>query len=263
MEYTYIITGAIVGLIIGLTGVGGGSLMTPILILIFGISPIIAVGTDLLYAAITKCSGVFFYHKRNNVNWPIVSRLALGSLPSCSATLFYMQHYNISTDSYNEIITSTLSFMLILTAFVIIFKNSLATSLRYKIIPAYKNQQQFENLRFALTVISGIFLGIVVSISSVGAGAIGTAVLFILYPNYPAVKIIGTDLAHAVPLTAVAGLGHFSQQHVSLPLLSGLLIGGIPMVYLGSQLGKKLSDRVLRVIIATMLFSLGIKLALQ
>ncbi|HFD11677.1 MAG TPA: sulfite exporter TauE/SafE family protein [Crenotrichaceae bacterium] len=150
-----------------------------------------------------------------------------------------------------------------LTAFVIIFKNSLATSLRYKIIPAYKNQQQFENLRFALTVISGIFLGIVVSISSVGAGAIGTAVLFILYPNYPAVKIIGTDLAHAVPLTAVAGLGHFSQQHVSLPLLSGLLIGGIPMVYLGSQLGKKLSDRVLRVIIATMLFSLGIKLALQ
>lgn len=263
MEYTYIITGGLVGLIIGLTGVGGGSLMTPILIIVFGINPLLAVGTDLLYAAITKCSGVFFHHSRQNVNWSIVANLAAGSIPASLLTLFTLQHYNISTESYNLIISRTLSLMLILTALVIIFRNKLTTSLRLKAIKQNYNQQQSEHYRFVLTVISGIFLGIVVSISSVGAGAIGTAVLFILYPNYPAIKIIGTDLAHAVPLTAVAGLGHMSQQHVSVPLLLGLLIGGIPMVYFGSQLGKNLSDHILRTIVASMLFTLGLKLALQ
>lgn len=259
MEYTYVLTGGLVGLIIGLTGVGGGSLMTPILIIAFGINPIIAVGTDLLYAAITKCSGVFFHHKKQNVNWSIVKLLALGSIPSSLITHLIISYYDVSTESYNILITRILSVMLMLTAFVIWYKDRITQKMNVNmttdIEPTISRQ--------ALTIVSGVFLGIVVTISSVGAGALGTAILFLLYPNTPAIKIIGTDLAHAVPLTAIAGLGHLSQQHVSMPLLLGLLTGGIPMVYLGSQLGKKLSDQVLRAIIATMLFSLGLKLALH
>ncbi len=264
MEHTYIIAGGLVGLIIGLTGVGGGSLMTPALIIGFGINPVIAVGTDLLYAAITKSGGVIFHHYRKNVNWSIVLNLAAGSIPACLITLYSIQHFNISTESYNTIISRTLSVMLILTALVIVFKNQLSTSFfRVTQLSSSRTQEQTANIRFYLTIISGMFLGTVVSISSVGAGAIGTAILFTLYPKYPSIKIIGTDLAHAVPLTAVAGLGHLSQQHVSLPLLLGLLVGGIPMVYIGANLGKKLSDEVLRKIVAAMLFSLGVKLALQ
>jgi uncharacterized membrane protein YfcA len=263
MEYTYILTGGLVGLVIGLTGVGGGSLMTPILIIAFGINPVIAVGTDLLYAAITKCGGVIVHHSKQNVNWPIVRNLALGSIPACLLTLLIIRYYNISTESYNIIISKTLSLMLMLTALVILFKNRLLKKFKLKATVPISNPHQFDQLRIVLTVVSGIFLGIVVTISSVGAGALGTAILFILYPNLPAIKIIGTDLAHAVPLTAIAGLGHLSQQHVSLPLLLGLLAGGIPMVYIGSHLGKKLSDQILRAVIATMLFSLGLKLALH
>ncbi len=259
MEYTYILTGGLVGLIIGLTGVGGGSLMTPILIIAFGINPIIAVGTDLLYAAITKCSGVFFHHKKRNVNWSIVRLLALGSIPASLITHLIIGYYDVSTESYNILITKILSVMLMLTAYVILDKDRITQKMSVK--PSIGGQRIIT--RQALTIASGVFLGIVVTISSVGAGALGTAILFLLYPKTPAIKIIGTDLAHAVPLTAIAGLGHLSQQHVSMPLLLGLLAGGIPMVYLGSQLGKKLSDQVLRAIIATMLFSLGLKLALH
>jgi uncharacterized membrane protein YfcA len=149
--------------------------------------------------------------------------------------------------------------MLMLTAFVIWYKDRITQKMNVNMT----TDIQPTITRQALTIVSGVFLGIVVTISSVGAGALGTAILFLLYPNTPAIKIIGTDLAHAVPLTAIAGLGHLSQQHVSIPLLLGLLTGGIPMVYLGSQLGKKLSDQFLRAIIATMLFSLGLKLALH
>jgi uncharacterized membrane protein YfcA len=258
MEYTYILTGGLVGLVIGLTGVGGGSLMTPILIIGFGINPVIAVGTDLLYAAITKCSGVFFHHKKQNINWSIVKLLALGSIPASLLTHLIINYYDVSTESYNTLITRILSVMLMLTAFVILYKNRITNKIKGKMSV---NKQPIVS-RQALTIVSGIFLGIVVTISSVGAGALGTAILFLLYPKTPAIKIIGTDLAHAVPLTAVAGLGHLSQQHVSIPLLLGLLAGGIPMVYLGARLGKRLSDQMLRAIIATMLFSLGLKLAL-
>ena len=261
MEYTYILTGGLVGLVIGLTGVGGGSLMTPILIITFGINPVIAVGTDLLYAAITKCSGVFFHHKKQNVNWAIVRLLALGSIPASLITHLIIAYYDVSTESYNILITRILSIMLMLTALVILYKDRISQRMKNK-MSASKREQPIIS-RKALTIVSGIFLGIVVTISSVGAGALGTAILFLLYPKTPAIKIIGTDLAHAVPLTAIAGIGHLTQQHVSMPLLLGLLAGGIPMVYLGSQLGKKLSDQVLRAIIATMLFSLGLKLALH
>ncbi len=259
MEYTYVLTGGLVGLVIGLTGVGGGSLMTPILIIAFGINPIIAVGTDLLYAAITKCSGVFFHHKKQNVNWSIVRLLALGSIPSSLITHLIISYYDVSAESYNILITRILSVMLMLTAFVIWYKDRITQKMNVDMT----TDIQPPISRQALTIVSGVFLGIVVTISSVGAGALGTAILFLLYPNTPAIKIIGTDLAHAVPLTAIAGLGHLSQQHVSMPLLLGLLTGGIPMVYLGSQLGKRLSDQFLRAIIATMLFSLGLKLALH
>jgi uncharacterized membrane protein YfcA len=260
MEYTHILTGGLVGLVIGLTGVGGGSLMTPILIIGFSINPVIAVGTDLLYAAITKSGGVIVHHSKQNVDWSIVRNLALGSIPACLLTLFIIHNYSISTESYNIIISKTLSLMLMLTALVILFKNRLIKKLNIQTTTPASNHKHQKSLLLP-TLASGVFLGIVVTISSVGAGALGTAILFLLYPKLPAIKIIGTDLAHAVPLTAIAGLGHLSQQHVSFPLLFGLLTGGIPMVYIASHLGKNLPEKFLRGIIASMLFALGLKLA--
>jgi uncharacterized membrane protein YfcA len=263
MEYTYILTGGIVGFIIGLTGVGGGSLMTPILIIMFGINPVIAVGTDLLYASITKSSGVIFHFRQGNINWSVVKLLAAGSLPASLITLIVVNYLNISVESFNVIIKQTLSIMLILTAFVIIFKNQLRketdrSGQKNKSINLFLNKY-----RSLLTVFSGLFLGVVVTVSSVGAGALGTAILFLLYPELSALRIIASDLAHAVPLTALAGVGHLTQSHVNLELLAGLLLGGVPLVYLGSHLAKNLSETLLRTIMASMLLMLGIKLGVM
>lgn len=259
MELIYIAAGALVGLIIGLTGVGGGSLMTPILVLGFGISPAIAVGTDLLYAALTKCSGVFFHHKNKTVDWKVVLLLASGSMPCSILTIFALEHLRMTGFDYNHIIITTLGLMLVLTAFIIVIKNRLLSFIHARhgdnpLVNLVRNQ------RPAITVLSGCLLGVVVTLSSVGAGAIGSAILFLLYPRKRPINIVGTDLAHAVPLTAIAGFGHLHFGSVDMGLLLGLLAGGIPAIYLGSLLGKKLPDKILRPLIAVLLFSMGAKL---
>ncbi len=262
MELFHIAAGALVGLIIGLTGVGGGSLMTPILVLGFGIPPTIAVGTDLLYAALTKCSGVFFHHRNNTVDWKIVLLLGSGSIPSSIITISILEHLKSTGFNYDDIIILTLATMLILTAFIIVIKNRLLSfintnhpeSLVVNFIKEYRPQ---------ITVLSGVLLGCVVTLSSVGAGAIGSAILFLLYPRKPTIAIVGTDIAHAVPLTAIAGLGHLHFGSIDFNLLLGLLIGGVPAIYVGSLIGKKLPDRILRPFIALLLLAMGIKLLLS
>ncbi|MGR9073367.1 MAG: sulfite exporter TauE/SafE family protein [Gammaproteobacteria bacterium] len=259
MDFLHISAGAIVGLIIGLTGVGGGSLMTPILVLGFGFAPTVAVGTDLLYAALTKSSGVFFHHKNRTIDWKIVFLLGLGSIPSSIVTIQCLDKIRSLGFDYNHVVMSTLSIMLILTSFIVILKNRLLL---------YAHSRHPDNLilslvrqfRSQITWLCGIVLGVVVTISSVGAGAIGAAILFLMYPKKKSVEIVGTDLAHAVPLTAVAGVGHFHFGTVDMGLLGGLLLGGIPCIYLGSLIGKKLPDSVLRPLIAMILFILGIKI---
>ena len=262
MEYIHIAAGALVGLVIGLTGVGGGSLMTPILVLGFGISPAIAVGTDLLYAALTKCSGVYFHHKNQTIDWKIVALLGSGSVPCSIITISLLENLKQTGSNYDDIIIVTLGVMLILTSFIILIKSRLIA-----FIHANHGDSFLVNLvrnnRPAITVLCGCLLGCVVTLSSVGAGAIGSAILFLLYPRKPSIAIVGTDIAHAVPLTAIAGLGHLHFGSVDFSLLFGLLIGGVPAIYLGSLIGKKLPDNILRPLIAFLLLAMGIKLILS
>jgi len=261
MDLFYILTGALVGFIIGLTGVGGGSLMTPILVLGFNINPAIAVGTDLLYAAITKAGGVFFHQRQGTVDWKVAGLLASGSIPASILTLILLEQFKNVGFDYEKLMMLTLSVMLLFTSVVVFMKDRLLSYLHQSLSGHNLLLSWLIRSRCHITFLAGTMLGILVTISSVGAGAIGAAILFLLYPRKPAISIIGTDLAHAVPLTAVAGLGHLQVGSVDLELLLGLLLGGIPAIYLGSMIGKKMPDRLLRPLVALVLMTLGLSLA--
>ncbi len=256
MEFAYTITGFAVGAIVGLTGVGGGSLMTPLLVLLFGIHPSVAVGTDLLYAAITKTGGTLAHGLKGTVDWKITRLLATGSLPAAVLTLVLVGRFAPGgIDGAASLIKVALGFALLLTAVALIFRRHI---------------QAFALARFSgtpnpartarLTVLTGAVLGVLVSISSVGAGALGVTALFFLYPAMPALRIVGSDIAHAVPLTAVAGLGHWFLGSVDWLLLGSLLIGSLPGIWLGTHISTRIPDRVLRPILATMLVLVGAKL---
>lgn len=260
IELGFTIAGFAVGFIVGMTGIGGGSLMTPILVLGFGIQPAVAVGTDLLYAAITKCGGIFVHNSKGSVEWRIVGLLAAGSIPTSIAMVFALRWLDARSIDVGTLITSTLSVALILTSLAMLFKERLH---RFA-----ENDQRFDILRTLhqrylthITVFTGIILGVLVTLSSVGAGAIGTAALFFLYPRMSSVKIVGTDLAHAVPLTAVAGIGHATIGTVDYGMLISLLIGSLPGIYLGSHTASRLPDRVVRPALAGMLLLIGVRLA--
>lgn len=259
IDYSYTLAGFVVGFIIGLTGVGGGSLMTPILVIGFGIKPVIAVGTDLLYAAITKCGGIWVHHRQRTIVWKIVGLMSLGSLPASGLTIILLQHFNAHGIDYSSLITLTLGVALILTSLVLLFKRQLLV---------FSQRERFEAVRAIhqrfkapITVLVGALIGVLVTLSSVGAGALGAAALFFIYPRLPAVTIVGTDLAHAVPLTAVAGIGHSHLGTVDLALLGSLLVGSLPGIFLGGNLGVRLPDRVVRPILASMLLVIGLRFA--
>ena len=259
MDLAYIATGFLVGFVIGLTGVGGGSLMTPALVLFFGIQPAIAVGTDLLYAAVTKSGGIFVHHTNGTIEWKIVGLLSLGSIPSTLFSIFLLKHLEMEKIEYDHLITLVLSIALILTSLVLLFRTQLHTISQYErfaLIRAFHRR-----MRSPITVMFGALIGFLVALSSVGAGAIGAAILFFLYPRLRAVTIVGTDLAHAVPITAIAGLGHAHIGTVNYLLLASLLIGSLPGIYLGSHTGFKLPDRIVRPVLALMLFLIGARMA--
>jgi len=253
VDLYYIIAGATVGLIIGITGVGGGSLMTPLLVLGFNVQPAIAVGTDLLYAAITKAGGVWSHQKLKNIDWSIIKNLCLGSIPGSILCVGAIQYFNISSEAFDQVISITLGFMLIITSLVIIFKNSLKKLF---------NKTTHKPPKAITIVVLGAMLGILVTLSSVGAGAIGGAILLILYPSLRARTIVGTDIAHAVPLTAIAGLGHLQLGHIDFNLLLSLILGSIPAIHIGAKLGEKLPENILKFVLATILLGIGIKFAI-
>lgn len=250
----YILAGAAVGFIVGITGIGGGALMTPLLLL-FGFPPNIAVGTDLMYASITKASGVISHHKQKHVEWKLVKLLAMGSLPAALITGYSLQNIFADSDSYEVLIKNSLGLMLLLTAFVVIFRKQLQ---RFTL---KKKSQTSEKNRDIVTFIMGAVLGILVTLTSVGAGAIGTAVLMLLYPALRSTNVVGTDIAHAVPLTACAGLVHMSLGNVDFALLFALLIGSIPAIQLGSKVSHHLPESVLKPLLASILLFLGAKYA--
>ncbi|MBT3530044.1 MAG: sulfite exporter TauE/SafE family protein [Gammaproteobacteria bacterium] len=254
--FLYIFAGAGVGLAIGLTGVGGGSLMTPLL-LIFGYPAPIAIGTDLLYAAITKLGGAYSHHKHNNVDWKIVAWLAAGSLPMSLLVHVLLLNTDFQqTAQFEGLLTKSLGAMLIITSFILIFRNKLRENAE-KQKPRALMLVLHSNPR-AVTLGMGMLLGVCVTLSSVGAGAFGAAMLLVIYAQSPAARIIGTDVAHAVPLTFVAGLGYMLGGFVDYMLLGSLLLGSLPAISLGARLSNRIPDRVLQWLLTVILMSLGL-----
>ncbi|TCU61417.1 hypothetical protein EDF58_101738 [Novosphingobium sp. PhB57] len=246
-DFLHVIAGMLVGVLVGLTGVGGGSLMTPLLVLLFGVNPQTAVGTDLLFAAMTKIAGSAVHGKRETVDWRIVRRMACGSVPAAILTLATLSWFGKVGNSTERLIMVSLAVLLGVTALAVICRKWLLR-LAHDIDPIQPRSRVLTG-----TVLLGAAIGVAVSISSVGAGAIGMTVLLVLYPKLPVARIVGSDIAHAVPLALIAGFGHWMIGDVDFPLLGVLLIGSIPGVVIGSYLSSHASDRILQPLLACVL----------
>jgi uncharacterized membrane protein YfcA len=239
-----------------MTGVGGGSLMTPLLILLFGIHPATAVGTDLLYAAATKSAGTLVHGLNRNIDWRIVGRLAAGSVPMTALTLLVLSRFGVHNDAVHGVITGVLSGALGATAAALIFRKEILAFYAVRV-------GELAPRRTALLTVSvGAVLGLFVSISSVGAGALGVTAMILLYPRLPAAQIVGSDLAHAVPLTLLAGIGHWMLGSIDWHLLAALLAGSLPGIVIGSYFSVRVPDTILRLTLATTLVLVAGKLAL-
>ncbi|HET7527309.1 MAG TPA: sulfite exporter TauE/SafE family protein [Burkholderiaceae bacterium] len=252
MDWTAIASGFGVGAIVGLTGVGGGSLMTPLLIGAFKLNPAVAIGTDLWFAAITKSGGAWAHHRHGHIERRITLLLLAGSVPASIATIAWM-HWSGITRSGMATLTWSLGIALLLTAVTVAYRkawHAVGLKLERWLPPQRKA---------AATVLSGVALGVLVSLSSIGAGAIGATLILLLYPRLPAQRLVGTDIAHAVPLTLVAGIGHASLGHVDWQLLASLLVGSLPGIWLGAQLTKAFPERLVRALLCVSLVTAGLK----
>ncbi len=260
MDWMNTLAGFGVGLIVGVTGVGGGALMTPMLVLLFGVAPAAAVGTDLWFAAITKMVGGTVHHSKGSIDWQVLRRLASGSLPAAVATLVWL-HLSGVGQIRQGLILNALGGVLLLTAMAMIFKartHAFSQQLRSTA------PQQFKRAQPALTVAAGVVLGFLVTLTSVGAGALGVVMLVYLYPyRMTPSRLVGTDIVHAIPLTMVAGTGHMLMGNVDFSLLGNLLLGSIPGILIGSTYGSKLPEKALRGAIAVVLVLVGVKLLLS
>jgi uncharacterized protein len=256
VDLLYSISGFWVGFLVGMTGVGGGSLMTPLLILLFGIHPATAVGTDLLCAAATKSAGTLVHGLNRNIDWRIVGRLAAGSVPMTALTLLVLSRFGVHNDAVHGVITGVLSGALGATAAALIFRKEILA------FYAVRVGELAPRRTALLTVLVGAVLGLFVSISSVGAGALGVTAMILLYPRLPAAQIVGSDLAHAVPLTLLAGIGHWMLGSIDWHLLAALLAGSLPGIVIGSYFSVRVPDTILRLTLATTLVLVAGKLAL-
>jgi hypothetical protein len=250
----YSLAGVLVGLVVGLTGVGGGSLMTPLLVLAFGFHPATAVGTDLLYASATKSVGAAVHGWRGTVDWKVVRRLAMGSVPATILTLIALSWAERRSEDVGHAISAILGATLVLSAVATMLRGRIVTFLtpRFGIMG--------ERRLAGFTMLLGVLLGAMVSLTSVGAGALGMTALLILYPSLPVNKLVGSDIAHAVPLTLLGGIGHWMLGSVDGALLVSLLIGSIPGIIVGSLIASRVSDRILGPILAVILALVGVRL---
>lgn len=255
MNLSYVISGFVVGILVGLTGVGGGSLMTPLLTLVFGVSPTVAVGTDLAFASITKSAGTLTHKLRKTVQWQIVRLLCFGALPTALLSVICLKHFGALDKEIGQIIRYTIAGSVLLTVVALLFKDRVLAWLNKH----PEKHLQGHNLKMA-TMISGAILGILVTVSSIGAGAIGATLLVMLYPRLTAAEIAGTDIAYAVPLTAIAAIGHWWLGSINWTLLFTLLVGSIPGIILGSMAAKAVPERILRALLATTLTVVAVKL---
>lgn len=255
MSVSYMVSGFAVGLLVGLTGVGGGSLMTPLLTLLFGISPTVAVGTDLAFASVTKVAGTFAHRYRGNVHWHIVKQLCLGALPAAVLTTLALKYFGGLGTETGQIIRYSIAGSVMLTVIALIFRTRLQNWMS-----AHPSRQFHGKNLVAATIVSGAILGTLVTISSIGAGAIGATILVLLYPRLTPAEIAGTDIAYAVPLTAIAALGHWWLGSINWELLAMLLLGSVPGITLGSLASRAIPEKILRVLLATTLTTVAVKL---
>jgi uncharacterized protein len=258
-DFAFVFAGLCVGFIVGLTGVGGGSLMTPLLIFFFGIKPHLAIGTDLLFAAFTKMGGTVSLARQRIVPWRVVGQLSAGSIPAALVTLWVLHQVGPADPAVQHVMTTTLGVALLMTAAATLYK-----ALRGQQAPRAIAQADLAEAtrawHWSLPLLFGALIGTLVTLTSVGAGAIGVTALMLLFPLLPLPRIIAADIAYAVPLTLVAGLGHASLGSVDWPLLAKLLVGSIPGIWLGSHFVHKTPDRVIRALLSGLLAYAGIKL---
>ncbi|WP_331130570.1 sulfite exporter TauE/SafE family protein [Limnobacter sp.] len=260
-DLVYVASGLAVGLLVGLTGVGGGSLMTPLLTVLFGVPATTAVGTDLAFAAITKGAGTVVHRLRNTVNWRVVALMASGSLPASLVTIFILHSMDIHTAGKGSpmdlFIRWSISICVMLTVCALLFKPRIL-----KWIETNPKAQLKDGTRKVATVVAFAIIGMLVTVSSIGAGAIGAMVLVMLYPTMKSAEIAGTDIAYAVPLTAVAAFGHYGLGTLDFSLLGALLLGSIPGITVGSYLSRAVPEKFLRGVLATTLTAVAAKLVM-
>lgn len=262
-DIAFIVAGFAVGLIVGLTGVGGGSLMTPVLIFFFGVKPHLAIGTDLLFAAFTKLGGTVSMARQRLVPWRVVGLLSAGSIPAALAALWLLHYLGPASDRVQHLMTTTLGVALLLTAAATLYK-VLAFSAKRQAAELAARRANAANAaeprHWSLPVLLGAVIGVMVTFTSVGAGAIGVTVLLLVFPHLPLPRIVAADIAYAVPLTLVAGMGHASLGSVDWPLLAQLLAGSLPGIWLGSRLVSRTPERLIRSALSVLLAWAGAKL---
>jgi uncharacterized membrane protein YfcA len=255
MLLTYIISGFAVGLLVGMTGVGGGSLMTPLLTLLFGVPPSVAVGTDLAFASITKTAGTFTHRLRGTIRWDIVRALCIGALPAAVLATLALKQFGALDKEIGQVIRYSIAGSVLLTVTALLFKTRMLAWINAK-----ASRQLHGRPLFIATVVAGAVLGLLVTVSSIGAGAIGATLLVMLYPRMSAAEVAGTDIAYAVPLTAIAAFGHWWLGSIDWNLLGALLVGSVPGIMIGSYAARAVPERFLRGLLAATLTGVAAKL---
>ncbi|HEX5344109.1 MAG TPA: sulfite exporter TauE/SafE family protein [Duganella sp.] len=255
MDLHFVASGFAVGLLVGMTGVGGGSLMTPLLTLLFGVTPAVAVGTDLAFASLTKGVGTFTHRLRGTVHWDIVRRLCIGALPAALVASLGLKYFGTLSKEMGQIIRYTIAGSVLLTVTALLFKRKMLAW-----ITAHPERQLQGRALHNATILTGAVLGVLVTVSSIGAGAIGATVLVMLYPRLTAAEVAGTDIAYAVPLTAIAAVGHWWLGSINWTLLLTLLVGSVPGITLGAYAARAVPERLLRGILAFTLVAVAVKL---
>lgn len=258
-NYAFVLAGFVVGTVVGLTGVGGGSLMTPLLIFFFGIQPALAVGTDLLFAAGTKVGGLIHLIRRKLVPWRVVLTLSAGSVPAALLTIWVLRWVGSESAQSQRLMSATLGVALLLTAAATAYKVIRGPKINQATAGDNTIPDQTTKNRIYPAVF-GALIGVLVTLSSVGAGAIGVSVLMLLYPRLSLQRIVASDIAYAVPLTLIAGLGHASLGSVDWHMLGLLLCGSLPGIWFGSLCGAKAPEKLIRFALCLILSWAGSRL---
>jgi len=256
IDIAYAVAGALTGLAVGLTGVGGGALMTPVLLLIFNIAPSTAIGTDLWFASLTKIVGASMHHQAGQVDWQLVRRLWLGSLPAAMLIVILINQGALLARA--EWLTAAIGVVVLITAICLLLAPQLVTRAKKQIQAAACKPQIPPS---GLTVLAGAVVGLCVALTSIGAGTLGSVVLMYLYPERMTPhRLIATDIVHAIPLAAVAGSGYLLAGAVDGSMLVSLLAGSLPAVMVGSLLARKCSGRGIQIILALALLMASTKI---